>query len=205
MSFSDFPVFVLYAPDIRKDVRLLSWTFLPLQGLVRVSTSRIPRAASRAELAGKPPWAFALFSACRREDPSRRSCKAPPEPARSVSTLSASRPVGHPLDLPGLFHPGNAPELCLQGLAPSRDPVASPRPILPCRWRRFRSPRLRRFAPSGNRVSRRICFQTQRAPYPPGLLPSGVLPSPAVGPVSWPLLFHSFRGARNAATNRAES
>jgi len=49
VSFGDFPVLVLYAPGIREDVRLLSWTFLPLQGLVRVSTFRFPaRQAARS-------------------------------------------------------------------------------------------------------------------------------------------------------------
>jgi hypothetical protein len=172
-----------------------AWSVSPPPGSPRGK----PREAGRKTSLGSR-----TLQRLQKRGPSRWGCHAPPEPAPSVSTLSASRPVGHPLDLPGLFHPGNAPELCLQGFAPSRDPVASPRLILPCRWRRCRSPRLRRFAPSGNRVSRSICFQTQRAPYPPGLLPSGVLPSPAAGPASWPLLFHSSRSSRNAATNRAE-
>lgn len=47
--------------------------------------------ASPTPIRRQPSWTPALFSACRIQSPSRRVCQLPPEPARSVSTLSASR------------------------------------------------------------------------------------------------------------------
>jgi hypothetical protein len=61
-------------------------------------------------------------------------CQLPPEPARGVSTPSASRPSDHSLSLPSLFRPGNAPELPPSGPSSSRRSVLVSEAFLPCRF-----------------------------------------------------------------------
>lgn len=134
VPFDGFPVFHLTSTANHcSDPRFLSWTCGPLQGLIRSSTTRRRRLASQTSSSGKPPWALVLSNACSKRGLFRRVCQSPLEPAPSVSTLPADRPAGHLACLPGLFHPGNVPELLPSGLCvPSRDPepVSEPRSSL---------------------------------------------------------------------------
>jgi hypothetical protein len=141
-----------------------------------------------------------------------------PEPARSVSTLSASRVVltgasranqgrrvRHPPELPpsrpGLFHPGNAHELPPSGLCSLRRsrPVSRPDPPLPLGAAETAPSAsevcsLRRGGTNRPRPDRTVC--------PPGVLPSEALPLAAVAPASRPLLSRAYPAAPCAPANR---
>jgi hypothetical protein len=93
-----------------------------------------------------PSWASFPFSACGTRDPPEAGL---PRPLRSA--LSVSHALGGliPLDLPGLFHPGNAHGVPPSGLFPPEDPR-------PSRGRASlavssRNPRVRRVAGRGSR------------------------------------------------------
>jgi hypothetical protein len=117
-----------------------------------------------------------LSSASSDSSPLRWGCQVPPDPTRSIATLSAGRPNGHSCRLPETFKSGTLLSFYLQGLAPPRDPSLLPDSILPCRFPSSipegnRAARLRRFAPPGNRFSVGRCFHRPGNPYPPGFPP----------------------------------
>lgn len=92
----------------------------------------------------------------------KRGCQAPPKPAHSVFTLSASRASlpksdesfsewsAHLYNLPGLFHPGNTPVLPPSGSYSSRRSRPVSEPLPPMQFRTVLRPHLplRRFDPS---------------------------------------------------------
>jgi len=171
MPFDGFPVFLLSPRGERLNDRRSSRrlprpfrAFAHSVPAVHCPRQGPARTGSTLTLLGSPPEHLVLFSACSRKVPQGRVCQVPPEPAHSVCTLSANRAAkGHPLDLPGLFRPGNAPELPPSGPLASRrsKPVSGLLPPVSFHVGLSRRSRLRRVTPSAKLVRTR-----KHAPLP---------------------------------------
>jgi hypothetical protein len=77
---------------------------------------------------------FLALQRISRLCPSRRGCQASPEPAGRFYVLGGSAQRAAPATRQAYFIPAPLMSFDLQGLGPPRDPPASPRPILPCRY-----------------------------------------------------------------------
>jgi len=174
MPPSGFPVF-RRSPRGRISRPLLSWTSAPLQGVHHVLRRRAPTGAPTLASRGRAGRSAALLSvscssahaAARVHDGGR--CHVPPVPVRGVSTPSTGRTSRSTLfGLPGLSHPGNAPELPSTGLSSSRRSGSRLRalPPLPLCGALRRRTRLRRIDPSENRLPKG-CVAPARDPCPP--------------------------------------
>jgi hypothetical protein len=116
--------------------QLLSRTFPPPSGLhPGLYRPFHPQRRTARRVSGQPPWASALSDAYSRSGPNdgdANSRQSPPLAFRRFRRTSPRR--DHLTYLPGLFRPGNAPELLtfrVLFLPEIRDPSPAPAPPLP--------------------------------------------------------------------------
>jgi hypothetical protein len=150
-------------------------------------SSSDPKAGAARSPATRRPQTHSPRRSLNRS-PESGGCHTPPEPAHSVSTLSASRTLVpeapthtrgagfvpwtpcHLLGFAGFVSPRQRFRASAFRVSPPGDPrsVSRPRPSLPFHTTLCRCARLRRLTPPGKRVRRR---RSSASPYPPGVLP----------------------------------
>jgi len=95
--------------------RFLSWTFPPLQGLIRVSTALLVQSGEPAWAAGQPPWtSLALQRLQRPRSFATGITRSRQSPPLAFLRFRRTGPQATSNHLSGLFRPDNAP-----GLSPS--------------------------------------------------------------------------------------
>jgi len=125
---------------------------------------------------GARSWRFYAFS-----EPLEQPVRSSRNTLRRTRTNL--RLLAPPLSRPGLFHPGNAPELSPSGLCSPRrsGPVSEPDPPVLLRRHRGAARQLRRFTPSEEAARAGKPTHTE---CPHGVVPSEALPPAALEPAS---------------------